>query len=444
MSVTDLIYDWNRHGGAGQDRPAWKLELDDETLRDGLQSPSVRIPSVRERIRILHLIDALGIDTADIGLPGAGGQVKKDTLALAREIAKSRLSVRANCAARTLEVDVRPIAEIQQRSGIPIEAALFIGSSPIRRYAENWTMEQMLEHTRKSVTFAVRQGLEVMYVTEDTTRAHPDDLRRLYLTAVECGAKRICLADTVGHADPEGAFRLVSYIRNLLREQGLDHVRIDWHGHMDRGIGVWNAIAAYRAGANRLHGTAIGIGERVGNAPMDQILINLKLLGWIDNDLSKLDEYCRTVSRAVGIPIPSNYPVIGKDAFETATGVHASAVIKALRKGDVELADRVYSSVPASWVGRTQSIRVGPLSGKSNVAYWLERNGFQATEERVARILEHAKKASRLLTEEELRRLANGRTQKRSNRRKAAGGRGKGSRNGRKAGRRKKKVKAGR
>lgn len=402
MSETDLIYDWNAHGEHALKKPPQKLEFDDETLRDGLQSPSVRIPSVEERIRILQLIDALGIDTADIGLPGAGGAVKADTLALAQEIVRSKLRVTPNCAARTLEVDVAPIVEIAQKTGRPIEACLFIGSSPIRQYAEGWTLDEILGHIRKSVTFASRSGLPVMFVTEDTTRAHPEHLRRMYLTAIECGAKRICLADTVGHATPNGAFALVSYIRRMLGEAGVPHVKVDWHGHMDRGLGVWNAISAFMAGADRVHGTAICIGERVGNCPMDILLVNLKLMGWIDNDLSRLAEYCETVSRATGVPIPNNYPVVGHDAFETATGVHAAAVIKALKRNDTWLADRVYSSVPASWVGRRQSIRVGPLSGKSNVIYWLQQHGYQAREELVAAIFEKAKQSNRLLTDDEI------------------------------------------
>lgn len=402
MNEKDLIYDWNGHGDQALKKPAQKLELDDETLRDGLQSPSVRIPSVEERIKILHLIDALGIDTADIGLPGAGGAVKTDTLALAQEIVRSKLKVTPNCAARTLEVDVAPIVEISQKTGQPIEACLFIGSSPIRQYAEGWTLDEILGHIRKSITFASKNGLPVMFVTEDTTRAHPDHLRRMYFTAIECGAKRICLADTVGHATPNGAFALVAHIKQMLQETGVSHVKVDWHGHMDRGLGVWNAITAFMAGADRVHATAICIGERVGNCPMDTLLVNLKLMGWIDNDLSKLAEYCEVVSKATGVPIPHNYPVVGRDAFETATGVHAAAVIKALKRNDTWLADRVYSSVPASWVGRSQSIKIGPLSGKSNIVYWLEQHGHQAKEELVATIFEKAKQSNRLLTDAEI------------------------------------------
>jgi len=403
MSATDdLIYDWNGAGEGGWTKPSHRIEFDDESLRDGLQSPSVVTPSVDDRMRIIHLMDAMGIDTVDIGLPGAGGVVKQDTLELARAMARDKLRIAANCAARTVEADIRPILEIVQATGRPIEACLFIGSSPIRRYAEDWTMDQMVEHTRKAVTFASKNGLDVMYVTEDTTRAHPDDIRRLYLTAIECGAQRICLCDTCGHATPPGVFALITFIRKILREANVTHVKVDFHGHHDRGLSVWNAVAALAAGANRVHATALGIGERVGNCPMDQLLVNLKLMGWIENDLTKLFDYCSLVSRTTKVPIPHGYPVVGKDAFETATGVHAAAVIKALKKGDRWLADRVYSGVPAGDFGREQVITIGPMSGKSNIIYWLERRGRPVTDEVVNRIFERAKKSDRLLTDNEI------------------------------------------
>jgi 2-isopropylmalate synthase len=397
----DLIYDWNDAGDAPR-RPAHRIEFDDETLRDGLQSPSVVSPAVDRKIEIVRLMDAMGIDTADIGLPGAGSAVMADTLAIARAMADEKMRIVPNCAARTLEADLRPLAEIAQRTGRPVAAAMFIGSSPIRQYAEGWTLETVADNTRRATEFAVRNGIEVMYVTEDTTRANPKDLEVLFLTAIEAGAKRLCLCDTCGHATPHGVRRLVAWTVKLLNDRKLSHVRIDFHGHMDRGLGVWNSIAALEAGAHRLHGTALGIGERVGNAPMDQILVNLKLMGWIDNDLTKLTEYCRKVSEYAEVPIPHGYPVVGKDAFETATGVHAAAIVKALKKGDAWLADRVYSGVPAGEFGRGQGIAIGPLSGKSNVVHWLELRGHQATEPRVAAILEKAKRSDRLLTDAEI------------------------------------------
>jgi isopropylmalate/homocitrate/citramalate synthase len=393
-----LIHDWNHVA----DRPRRTVMLDDETLRDGLQSPSVRCPTIEQKIEILHLIDRLGIDTADIGLPGAGPHVVRDVERLAREIVSQKLSVKANCAARTVMADIKPVAEISQRAGLPIECCAFIGSSPLRQYAEGWTIDQLLRLTEEAITFAVREGLTVMYVTEDTTRADPDTLRRLYSTAIRAGASRVCVSDTVGHATPEGAAAVVRFIGGVVDECG-GGVGIDWHGHRDRDFAVSNSLAALEAGATRLHGAAIGIGERVGNTPMDTLLVNLVLIGYIDRDLSALVEYCEAVSKATGVPIPPNYPIVGKDAFRTATGVHAAAIVKAVRKNDHDLVDAVYSGVPAALVGREQEVDVGPMSGRSNVIFWLEKRGLTASDEIVDRILAEAKKSDAVLSEARIR-----------------------------------------
>jgi 2-isopropylmalate synthase len=395
-----LIHDWN--GTSVRSRRT--VMLDDETLRDGLQSPSVRCPSIEQKIEILHLIDRLGIDTADIGLPGAGPHVVRDVERLAREIASQRLRVTANCAARTVIADIIPVVEISQRTGLAIECCTFIGSSPLRQYAEGWTIDQLLRLSEEAIRFAVQEGLSVMYVTEDTTRADPDTLRRLYSTAIRAGASRVCVADTVGHATPDGAAAVVRFIAGVVEECG-GGVGIDWHGHRDRDFAVINSLAALEAGATRLHGAAIGIGERVGNTPMDTLLVNLVLMGYLDRDLSALVDYCDAVSKATGVPIPPNYPVVGKDAFRTATGVHAAAMIKAVRKNDHDLVDAVYSGVPAALVGRQQEIDVGPMSGRSNVIFWLEKRGLSANDELVDRILDEAKKSDAVLGEERIRAL---------------------------------------
>jgi 2-isopropylmalate synthase len=404
MRPLDLIHDWNGDAGRGRAARPDRVILNDETLRDGLQSPSVTDPEPHEKIRILHLMDALGIGAADIGLPGAGARAKESALLLAKEIAREGLRVSPNCAARTMIRDIDPIVEISEAAGIPVEAATFIGSSSIRQYAEGWDIDRLLKHTEEAVSYAVERGLPVMYVTEDTTRAAPDTLRRLYTAAIECGARRVCIADTVGHASPDGARALVSFIREVVADTG-EEVGIDWHGHRDRGYGVANAIAAWEAGAERIHATALGIGERVGNTEMDLLLVNLRLMGVIDQDLSRLPEYCEVVARACGVPIPCNYPVVGSDAFRTGTGVHAAAIIKAEHKGDEDLADYVYSGVPAHLFGLTQEIEVGPMSGESNVVYWLTKRGREATPDAVARILAAAKSSKRTLTEQEIESL---------------------------------------
>ena len=394
-----LVYDWNVL--TAPQRPARGLRIHDETLRDGIQGPSVRDPDLEVKLRFLHLCEQLGVSSIDLGLPGSGPRAVRDVQRLAEEIRDQRLRITPLCAARTLEVDIRPVAEISQRVGIAIEVAAFIGSSPIRQYAEGWTMQSMVDNTRSAVRFARQAQLPVMYVTEDTTRAHPDTLAALYGTAIEEGAARICVSDTVGHSTPDGVRALVRHVRELADRLNPD-VGVDWHGHSDRGFGLINAIVAAVAGADRLHGCALGLGERVGNTHLDLLLVNLRLLGWIDTDLSRLREMAELIAEGTGMPIPPNYPVIGRDAFRTATGVHAAAVIKAKRKGDEWLANRVYSGVPADLFGCSQVIEIGPMSGESNVVFWLEERRITPRPELIRAIMELAKRSDRVLTDVEI------------------------------------------
>jgi 2-isopropylmalate synthase len=404
MHTPDLIYDWNRNYPR-ELKPPGPVLLNDETLRDGLQSPSVRDPSIAEKIEILHLMEALGIHSLALGLPGAGPRAVEAVTLVAREIAANKMKIRANCAARTHENDIRPIAEIVQKTGLPIEAATFIGSSPIRRFTEGWTDDFLLTTTEKAVKYAVSLGLDVMYVTEDTSRCDPATVKKLYGTAISCGARAICICDTAGHATPMGALALVRFVIDEVVKPSGEKIRVDWHGHSDRGLAIANSLAAIVAGANCVHGCAIGLGERVGNTQIDQMLVNLKLMGiapWDQQDLTKLKPYCQAVSRATGVPIPANYPVVGDDAFRTATGVHAAAIIKAYHKDDVALANSVYSGVPSHVFGMDQIIDVGPMSGKSNVLWWLERRGIPATDEVVDRIYQRAKQSDHTLSEAEI------------------------------------------
>jgi 2-isopropylmalate synthase len=404
LKHSSLIYDWNNVPGA-EFKPAGRVLLTDESLRDGLQSPSVRDPSIDEKLRILYLMEKLGINFLDMGLPGAGPRAFADVERLAREIRDSKLKIRGNCAARTHQNDIRPVAEIQQKVGIPIEVATFIGSSPIRRYAEDWTDDFLLKTTESAVKYARSIDLEVMYVTEDTTRCDPETVKRLYTTAIECGARAIVICDTCGHVTPSGVTALMRFVLDEVVKPTGEKIRVDWHGHCDRGLAVANSLAALAAGADCVHACAIGIGERVGNTQMDQMLVNLKLMGvppWEQQDLTCLHEYCEAVSHATGVPIPRNYPVMGEDAFRTATGVHAAAVIKAFRKNDLELANTVYSGVPSHYFGMEQIIEIGPMSGKSNVIFWLERKGLRPDDEIVDRIFQKAKQSNRTLLDHEI------------------------------------------
>ena len=399
MTDDGLIYDWNTAGDF-LFPPGRKITLDDETLRDGLQNPSVHNPTIEEKIEILHLMESLGIESANIGLPAAGPRAYADAEALAVEIARSRMKIRPNCAARTVEDDIRPVAKISQRAGIAVEVGMFLGSSPIRRLVEGWTVDFLLRTTENAVRFGVAQELPVMYVTEDTTRTDASTVEALYSAAIRCGARAIVLCDTVGHATPMGAYNLVKFAREKIVAPSGQSIRVDWHGHCDRGLAIANSFAAIAAGADQVQSVANSLGERVGNTPTELMLVNMQLLGMIDRDLSKLRQFSEAVARATHTVIPPNYPVVGRDAFRTATGVHAAALIKAQRMGDAALADAVYSGVPASLFGLEQIIEVGPMSGKSNVLHWMHRHGILPSDETAQRVLDAAKLASTVLTDE--------------------------------------------
>jgi 2-isopropylmalate synthase len=397
-----IIFDWNEIDA--RRKPRQPFDLNDETLRDGVQSPSVVDPSIGDKLELLSLMDSIGIRSVNIGLPGAGKRAFDDVVAQAKYIQKHKLKLLPNCAARTMAADIAPVAEAAQKSGQKIVVYTFIGSSPIRQWAENWSLDFIQKTSTDAIEFAVKEGLEVAYVTEDTTRSSPQNLDVLFRSAIDHGAKRLVLCDTVGHATPVGARALVEWTRGLIAASGSD-VAIDWHGHNDRGLAVVNAIAALDAGANRLHACGLGVGERVGNTSMDLLLLNLKLLGWIDNDLTDLVRYVEKVSEATKVAIPVNYPLSGADAFRTATGVHAAAIIKAKDKGDEWLADRVYSGVPAGDFGRHQVIEIGHMSGMSNVRFWLAQRKIPATDELCQKILRTAKTTGWTLSEKEIFKL---------------------------------------
>jgi 2-isopropylmalate synthase len=400
--AAELIYDWNEIGRKGRITPK-HCTFFDETLRDGLQNPSVVDPPVEDKLEILHLMDDLGIHEADIGLPGSSKRAFEDCLRMCKEIVECKMKIRVACAGRTVVGDITPMIELSQRVGIPIDVYAFIGSSPIRQYAEAWDVALIAKRSTEAIDVAVKAGLEVAYVTEDTTRSRPEVLTTLFRAAIDHGASRLCLSDTVGHATPDGVRNLIQFTKSVIAGTGVANIGIDWHGHNDRGLALENALWALEFGADRVHGTALGIGERVGNAQMELILLNMKLLGQLeDQDLTKLLDYCRSVARAVKWDIPISYPLVGRDAFRTATGVHAAAIIKSMQKGDAWLADRIYSGVPAGMFGRKQEICVGFMSGASNVNYWLNERGIAPSETLVAEILKAAKLEDHILADEEV------------------------------------------
>ena len=413
MDTSKLIYDWNiidyeiNRNPANHPHGVW---FDDETLRDGLQSPSARNPTIDQKKELLTYMEKLGIQKVDLGLPGAGPFHREHINSMLSHIIDNDYQIRPGAAVRTLMHDIEPLVEMQEQHGIQIQASAFLGTSPIRQYTEGWTMEKLISTMEKAVSYAVENDVPVMFVTEDTTRSNPDDVRAIYQRAMELGVRRLCVCDTCGHVTPNGVKKLLNFVdEEVIKDGGYkrNEIEVNWHGHQDRGLGVANNIAAVEAGADVIHGTALGVGERAGNAPLDQTLVNLKLMGVIDNDLTLLDEYMRKANKYIEVPLPRNYPVFGEDAFETGTGVHASAVIKAMRKGDDWLADRVYSGVPAGDFGLKQVIRIGHMAGRSNIIWWLEQNGYEVSDELVAHLFEVAKSQRRNMLDSEVESAVN-------------------------------------
>ena len=408
MKESELIYDWNTidyeiaRNPSNHPHGVW---FDDETLRDGLQSPSARNPDIEQKIELIDYMEKLGIQKVDLGLPGAGPFHIGHIDAMLTHMGENGYELRPGCAVRTVVSDIEPLVELQAKHERQIQASAFLGTSPIRQFAEGWTMERILSTAEKAVTFAVDNDIPVMFVTEDTTRSKPEDIKAVYTRAIELGADRICVCDTCGHATPNGVRKLLTFIQDeVIPDAGVKRadIEVNWHGHQDRGLGVANNLAAVEAGADVIHGTALGVGERAGNAPLDQTLVNLSLMGVIDNDLTALNDYMRKAHEYIEVALPHNYPVFGEDAFETGTGVHASAVIKAIKKGDQWLADRVYSGVPAQDFGLKQVIRIGHMSGRSNIIWWLQQNGYEVDDDMVTHMFEVAKGQRRMMSDEEV------------------------------------------
>ena len=408
MKESELIYDWNtidyeiKRVSSQHPHDVW---FDDETLRDGLQSPSARNPTITQKIELIDYMEKLGIQKVDLGLPGAGPFHIKHIDEMLSHMTENSYDLRPGCAVRTVVSDIEPLVDLQAKYERQIQASAFLGTSPIRQYTEGWDMERILLTAEKAVTFAVNNDIPVMFVTEDTTRSKPEEIKQVYTRAIELGADRICICDTCGHVTPNGVKKLLGFIQEeVIPDSGVKRrdIEVNWHGHQDRGLGVANNLAAVEAGADVIHGTALGVGERAGNAPLDQTLVNLSLMGVISNDLTSLNDYMKKAHEYIEVDLPRNYPVFGKDAFETGTGVHASAVVKAMKKGDDWLADRIYSGVPAQDYGLEQVIRIGHMSGRSNITWWLAKNNYEVTDDLVAHLFDIAKKQRRLMDDDEI------------------------------------------
>jgi 2-isopropylmalate synthase len=379
--------------------PTW--EFFDETLRDGIQAPYIATPSLDSKFQLIDHMALAGIRCADFGFPGSGPAAAAQCRKIAAYIAASGYEISQGYAGRSHSSDIDAICTLAQSVGVSVDAYIFIGASPIRQRIENWDLDSIVTRIRSAARACEHGDVEFVLVLEDTTRCTPDALERIYDTALDLGVRRITLCDTVGASRPHGTKALIGWSARYFTEHG-HSVGFEWHGHNDRGLGLINSLTALAAGCERVHGTVLGVGERAGNTSIDQLIVNSHLDGRAEHDLIALRQYCEYASNALGVSIPNNYPAMGRDVFTTSAGVHASAILKAHEKSDLFGKDSIYSSVPASKLGREQEVLIDSSSGASNVRYWLTIRGLQADETAIQHVLDAAKTRSFPLNDDEI------------------------------------------
>jgi len=406
---------------------AQRVKIVSECLRDGLHGVE-QYPSVKEMLKYVDVSSGLGIDTMTIGIYPGKENKKIDTAIkkLLKEMGNRYPKIAPIVLSLATEESLEWMAECKQINR-KLQAIIFMGTAPSRLLVEEWSQDFVLEKLGWAVKEAVdKYGVDVIGATEHTTQTSPDFLRKIIEVQVKNGAKYFCIADTIGIARPRGTFRIVRFVKEVLRELGKEKVMVDWHGHRDMGNDVANTLVAIAAGADRVHVVARGIGERAGNTQMEAVLINLTaILGeaglknpW---QMEKLLELLSIYSDLVEIKSPSHGPLAGR-SHTTSLGIHTAAMLKAeklaLRAhqlGEKLLADklklmnrRIYTAVDPQSVGGKHCISVGPWSGKSTVRLAhlaLGGKPRQLSDETIAHVLLTAKKFGRELGKKELQKL---------------------------------------
>jgi 2-isopropylmalate synthase len=394
-------FDWNTPTVRRQ-----PIEVGDVTLSEGLLSPSVVDPSQPDKRRLLSLMPVLGLRAVSLGHPGLGVRQFSTVLNLARELMLAQWELDASCVARASVKDVASALDVRERSGLDVEVAVTLAVSPIQMEAEGLSAARLRDAAEASIAFAVRAGARVVAVLDDASRTPPEQLAPVLRDVAALGASAVRLADSAGRATPDATRALVRFVSEHLRTRTGRPVRLDWVGQNDRGLALANAMAAVDAGVDRVFASALGLGSRSGITPMELLLTNLRVNGLWSHSLRTVVEYCESAATAFGIAIAPSSPLIGSDAFRTGSGAHATALVKALRAGDPWLADNVISGVPAGLLGLENRVDISPVSGLSNVRWWLARHGYDASDQVLTReLLLAVKQTQRAATDDELHEL---------------------------------------
>lgn len=394
-------------------KEGFTAQIDDETLRDGLQSSGIRHPTPEEGLVLFDLMYQLGTQRADIGFAAAGEAHMKRIKAIAEHNSILDPKMEISCAARMTPQDIEPIVQISQEIGAHFWADAFIGITPERIDSEGWNQKQMIEWVENTVGFSLENDVDVMLVTESTIdgiEKNAEFLEQIYLTGLNKGAKRVCISDTTGARLPHEVEEAVLWMRQLLNRSGFEKVAIDFHGHNDLRSAVPNSIAALRAGAQRVHATILHAGERRGNTDRTALQLQLRRTGMDQGayNLRVIPEYVRQASRILGIEVRESYPGIGDESRAVISGVHASAVLKA-KKIQEDNAGGVY--LPVNYqellgVEPSHVVRIGPMAGRASVHLWAIFQGLdEISDAQATKVIAWAKKEKRALTDDEIRKL---------------------------------------
>lgn len=364
------IHDWDHEGSEKLRKSCFRLL--DTTLRDGRQKPESKQPSVEEQKAIIDFDAKVGVDAIDICMPGVRGKYYREGVECAQYISRNHPNIEIVVLARTIEDDVAATIDFSKDAGVRLSVILFRGSSDLRLLAEDWNEDQIVEDMHRFSKILTCAGQKVISATEDTTRTRPEFLKSIFEAGITGGASELCVADTVGYADPTGTQRQMEWIRQNI--SGANDLPIHFHGHDDTRNSVANSIAAIKSAPNTIvHATWLGVGERAGNTPMEGLLSDLERRGIDKYDISHVVPAAKLTSHAFNTPIPVNHPLVGEIVFTNMSGIHAAGIFKAEQKGMEDIAGVVYSAVSPHRVNREHKFNIGVLSGRYNVIANIER-----------------------------------------------------------------------
>ncbi len=375
----------------GLELPA-KVEIHDATLRDGEQTPGV-VFSIDDKIAIAKKLDEIGIERIEAGMPAVSPQ---DEQAI-KEISKLNLGSRIYTFARAMKADIDKALECGAH-GVIIEVPI---GYPKLTTQFGWTWKDVLNKSAPVINYARENGLHAVFFPYDTTRARAEDLENLCKGVMaESPPDSIGIVDTMGCATPEAIKYMVRWVK------GMTGLPIEIHTHNDFGMGVATEIAAVTAGAQCVHSCGNGLGERTGNAALEELMISLDLLYGYDTgyQFDKLPELGELLSRLANVPIARNKPLLGDGNFTRESGIGIQYVMH-----DPLV---MFGTHPAL-TGRVGEVVLGKKSGKASIAYKLDQLGLgEATDEQNAEILDAVKQAGikkrDILSDEEFKAIASG------------------------------------